>query len=115
MLLIHVCALLVCSLCSGCTGEKVVFVGDSAGGNLVISIAMKLKQLGLRLPDQIVSFYPTAVMRSSVTPSRFLSFADPLLPVGVLYSCLQVKEKGPGTRTCTCTCTGTVGFIQRKV
>ena len=89
--------ILVLTLCLGCTGEKVVLVGDSAGGNLVVSVSMKLKQLGLRLPDQLFSFYPSTVMRSSITPSRFLSLMDPLLPVGVLYSCLQVLGKGLGS------------------
>ena len=73
---------------TGSTGEKILFVGDSAGGNLVITTAMKLKQLGIKLPHSIFPFYPTTIVRSSVTPSRFLSLLDPLLPIGVLYSCL---------------------------
>ena len=52
--------------------------------------AKKLKQLGIKLPHSIFPFYPTTIVRSSVTPSRFLSLLDPLLPIGVLYSCLEV-------------------------
>ena len=74
----------------GSTAEQVVFVGDSAGGNFVIAAAMKLAQLGLRLPDSIVSCYPATNLTSSISPSRFLSLMDILLPIGVLISCQQV-------------------------
>ena len=88
--LIYSCNYFTFALFPGSTGEKILFVGDSAGGNLVIATAMKLKHLGIKLPHGIFPFYPTTIVRSSVTPSRFLSLLDPLLPIGVLYSCLEV-------------------------
>ncbi len=77
---------------SGTTGERIIFVGDSAGGNLVLTTAMKLKSLGLRLPHHIFSYYPATIVRSCATPSRFLSVIDPLLPCGIMISCLQVQS-----------------------
>ena len=76
---------------SGTTGEKILLVGDAAGGCFTITTSMKIKQLGLRLPDQIFSFYPATVVSSTVSPSRFLSLIDPLMPIGILFSCLQVS------------------------
>ena len=70
-----------------------MLAGDSAGGNFAVTTAMKLKTLGLRQPDLIFSFYPAAIVRSCVTPSRFLSLIDPLLPFGIMISCLQVMSR----------------------
>lgn len=42
----------------GWTGEKVCMVGDSAGGNLIVSVCLKLVELDVkRLPDGIVPIY----------------------------------------------------------
>ena len=79
------------SFVSGTTGEKILLVGDSAGGCFTITTSMKIKQLGLRLPDQIFSFYPPCFVSTAISPSRFLSLIDPILPIGILISCLQVS------------------------
>ena len=79
------------SFVSGTTGEKILLVGDSAGGCFTITTSMKIKQLRLRLPDQIFSFYPPCFVSTAISPSRFLSLIDPILPIGILISCLQVS------------------------
>ena len=38
----------------GIMPEKIVLVGDSAGGNLVTAITMLAIQTGFRMPDQII-------------------------------------------------------------
>ena len=43
-----------------------VLVGDSAGGNLAIGVAMRLAALGARRPDAVVACYP---VRSNVLVS----------------------------------------------
>jgi hormone-sensitive lipase len=73
----------------GTTGEKIILAGDSTGGYFAITTAMKIKQLGLRMPDEVFAFYPPTMLSSLPTPSRFLSFMDTLLPIGILISCLQ--------------------------
>uniref|UniRef100_A0A1X7TZZ6 Hormone-sensitive lipase n=1 Tax=Amphimedon queenslandica TaxID=400682 RepID=A0A1X7TZZ6_AMPQE len=73
----------------GTTGERIILAGDSAGGYFSIVTAMKAKQLKLRLPDQVFAYYPATLISSAVSPSRFLSLMDPLLPIGILLSCLQ--------------------------
>uniref|UniRef100_A0A915PGC5 Hormone-sensitive lipase n=1 Tax=Setaria digitata TaxID=48799 RepID=A0A915PGC5_9BILA len=42
----------------GWTGEKICMIGDSAGGNLIMSVSLKLVQLGVkRIPDGIITVY----------------------------------------------------------
>jgi len=42
----------------GWTGEKICMVGDSAGGNLIVSVNLRLIQLDVkRMPDGIVPIY----------------------------------------------------------
>jgi acetyl esterase/lipase len=42
----------------GWTGEKVLLVGDSAGGNLIVSLTLRLIELNAaRLPDGLIPIY----------------------------------------------------------
>ena len=81
------------SIFTGTTGERILVAGDSAGGYFSIVTAMKANQLKLRIPDQIFAYYPATLISSAVSPSRFLSLMDPLLPIGILLSCLQVSPQ----------------------
>ncbi|XP_076815619.1 hormone-sensitive lipase-like [Clavelina lepadiformis] len=87
----------------GTTAENIVFAGDSAGGNLVLSVAMRAAMYGIKLPNSIVSMYPACIVRYSASPARLLSIMDPLLPLGVLSGCLGaysgVKTKKIKRRT----------------
>lgn len=74
----------------GTTGEHIMLVGDSAGGNFAMTTAMKLKQLDVRLPDGILMVYPSTDVRTSACPSRVMSLVDPILPLGVMVACQQV-------------------------
>lgn len=67
-----------------------MFVGDSSGGNLAIAASMKLKELGIRLPDAILAVYPSTMVCTSSCPSRIMSLVDPILPLGVMVACQQV-------------------------
>lgn len=69
-----------------------MFVGDSSGGNLAITASMRLKQLGVRLPDAILAVYPSTNVCTAACPSRVVSIIDPILPLGVLMACQQVRE-----------------------
>ena len=57
----------------GTTAEKVVFAGDSAGGNLVLSVALRCGVDGVRMPDSILTVYPACIIRPSVSPARLMS------------------------------------------
>uniref|UniRef100_A0AC35TKH2 ETS domain-containing protein n=1 Tax=Rhabditophanes sp. KR3021 TaxID=114890 RepID=A0AC35TKH2_9BILA len=79
----------------GWTGEKICFVGDSAGGNLCTSVALRLIKLNVkRMPDGIVPIYTPYLFQYLPSPSRLLSFMDPLLHMGVLLRCLAAYTMG---------------------
>eukprot|EP00111_Clytia_hemisphaerica_P016900 TCONS_00050129-protein len=78
----------------GTLGEKIVFAGDSAGANIVTAITIQAIKDNIRLPDSIVVAYPPYRLQFLPSPSRILCLMDPLLPVGVLKSCIQAYTGG---------------------
>uniref|UniRef100_A0A8C6WN75 Hormone-sensitive lipase n=1 Tax=Neogobius melanostomus TaxID=47308 RepID=A0A8C6WN75_9GOBI len=73
----------------GWTGETVCLVGDSAGGNLCVTVSMRAAAYGVRMPDGIVAVYPVTLLTAYASPSRLLTLMDPLLPLSVLSRCLS--------------------------
>uniref|UniRef100_A0A8D3CDE5 Hormone-sensitive lipase n=1 Tax=Scophthalmus maximus TaxID=52904 RepID=A0A8D3CDE5_SCOMX len=73
----------------GSTAERVCLAGDSAGGNLCITVSMKAMSTGIRVPDGIMAAYPATLLTTAASPSRLLTLIDPLLPLGVLAKCLN--------------------------
>ena len=75
---------------------------------MLITMTLKLQELGIRPPDLLVPVYPTTLVKIEISPSRLLSVMDPVLPIGVLISCLNaytnnvpsksVMEKRRGVR-----------------
>lgn len=68
-----------------------VSLGDSAGANLVIGLAMKCIELGLRPPDGLFLAYVPVLVSFQPTAGRLLCLMDPLLPFGFLMACLKGK------------------------
>ncbi|XP_011942354.1 PREDICTED: hormone-sensitive lipase [Cercocebus atys] len=77
------CALL------GSTGERICLAGDSAGGNLCFTVALRAAAYGVRVPDGIMAAYPATMLQPAASPSRLLSLMDPLLPLSVLSKCVS--------------------------
>ncbi|KAJ3608882.1 hypothetical protein NHX12_023411 [Muraenolepis orangiensis] len=73
----------------GSTADRVCLTGDSAGGNLCITVSMKAVSMGIRVPDGIMAAYPATLLTTDASPSRLLTLIDPLLPLGVLAKCLN--------------------------
>lgn len=73
----------------GSTAERVCLAGDSAGGNLCITVSMKAMSSGIRVADGIMAAYPATLLTTDASPSRLLTLIDPLLPLGVLAKCLN--------------------------
>ncbi|KAB5517892.1 hypothetical protein PHYPO_G00172670 [Pangasianodon hypophthalmus] len=73
----------------GSTAERVCLAGDSAGGNLCITVSMKAMSHGVRTPDGIMAAYPATLLTTDASPSRFLTLIDPVLPLSVLYKCVS--------------------------
>jgi hormone-sensitive lipase len=76
--------------CLGWTGAHVLFIGDSAGGNLVTSMHVHMITNGLSIPraDFLILAYPVLDLSQSSSPSRTLSIIDPMLPFATLRMCL---------------------------
>ena len=72
----------------GWTGEKIVLLGDSAGGVLITNIVQRSILLGIRKPNAMVAVYTPFLLTNQLSPSRLLSILDPLLSTGVLWRSL---------------------------
>ncbi|XP_040275643.1 hormone-sensitive lipase [Bufo bufo] len=73
----------------GSTGERICLAGDSAGGNLCITVSLRAASVGVRLPDGLMVAYPATLLQATASPSRLLTLMDPLLPLSVLSKCLS--------------------------
>lgn len=75
----------------GWTGEKIICVGDSAGGVLVTNVVQRAIISQIRIPDAVIPIYAPFLLSWSITPSRLLSLIDPLLNFGTLWRCQAGK------------------------
>lgn len=72
----------------GWTGERIICVGDSAGGVLVTNVVQRAINNNIRVPDALVPIYTPFLLTFSLSPSRLMSVMDPLLNMGILWRCL---------------------------
>ena len=63
----------------GSTGENIVFVGDSAGGNLATACTIKCIEMGIRKPKGLLNIYAVFLANYVVAPSRFMGLMDVIL------------------------------------
>lgn len=68
----------------GSTGKNIIFVGDSAGGNLATACVVKCIEMGIRKPKGLFNIYAPFSIGFAITPARFLSLVDPVLPYSFL-------------------------------
>ncbi|PRD37912.1 UNVERIFIED_CONTAM: Lipe [Trichonephila clavipes] len=73
----------------GWTGETICFAGDSAGGNVLMSVILKTITMQIRKPDAIMCCYTPLILDIVPSPSRLLCWIDPLLPLGFMISCMN--------------------------
>lgn len=73
----------------GSTAERVLVVGDSAGGNLVCSTTLTALRRRVRAPDAQLLIYTPFNVSFVPSPARLLCLMDPLLPIGFLMRCLH--------------------------
>ena len=69
----------------GWTGEKIICVGDSAGGTLVTNIVQQAITHKIRIPDALVPIYTPFLLNYNLSPSRLLAIMDPMLNIGMLF------------------------------
>jgi acetyl esterase/lipase len=71
----------------GIKTDKIIFAGDSAGGNLVTSVLLRCIHDGIRIPDALVLVYPALYLHFAPSPARIISLLDPLLNFKLLELC----------------------------
>lgn len=64
--------------------KKLLFSGDSAGGGILFSLMNRLITENKKLPDAIVSIYPSTNISENPSPARMISMIDPVLNYKVL-------------------------------
>ena len=67
--------------------NKIILIGDSAGGNLVLSVTYKAIMENLRIPNGLLLAYPALDCDKTVTLSRYLFSYDILLSYNLLLIC----------------------------
>lgn len=68
----------------GTTGKKIIFAGDSAGGNLNTACTVKIIEEGIQKTHGLFALFTPFYLNFCTTPSRYLTFVDPLLPFGFI-------------------------------
>lgn len=60
----------------GTTAENIIFVGDSAGANLIMAVTIKCIEVGVPIPKGILSIYGLFLSNYATIPSRMLGIFD---------------------------------------
>lgn len=80
----------------GIVPEKVVLIGDSAGGNFITGITLKAKEFGFRQPDSLLMIYPSMNMQAKyISSGAFYSLEDPLLTYGSFFEICKYYVNNP--------------------
>jgi acetyl esterase/lipase len=66
----------------GTSGKNILFVGDSAGGNLVTACMIKCIELGIRKPKGLFTCYSSYLINYMTNPSKYMG----LIEVGLPYT-----------------------------
>ena len=73
----------------GSTGENIVFVGDSAGGNIATACLIRCIEMGVPLPKGILNICSVLNHGLKIIPSRFFSLIDGILPFVFVFHLLK--------------------------
>lgn len=80
--------------CLGSTGENIVFVGESAGANLMTACIIKCIEMGITRPKGLLSIYAALMLDHVFLPSKCLSLFDVVLPYSTYLRCLNAYSDG---------------------
>lgn len=86
----------------GSTGENIIFVGDSAGGNIMTATLIKCIEMGIPKPKGLFNVYPVYMADYAMVPSRFACSMEVILPYMTYMRLFQaykgyVGKKDPAT------------------
>lgn len=75
--------------------QNIILIGDSAGGNLILSLCYLLIVHNKRLPDLVIPAYPALrITDQFYTPSMLLCIQDKILSHTLVRYCLQSYRGG---------------------
>jgi acetyl esterase/lipase len=77
--------------------ERILFAGDSAGGNLVLCLAQKLLAEGKKLPDMLLLFSPWTDMTATAPSYETYKNMDPILTKEYVTEAAKVYIAGQGS------------------
>ena len=66
---------------NGYKEEKIIVIGDSAGGNLAVSLLMKLRDKGRKLPKALITLSPWLDITASGSSYHTHRFRDPIFGI----------------------------------
>lgn len=78
----------------GSTGAKIVFVGDSAGGNISTACIIKMIEMGIPLPQGSFNAYSIFLVNMVKTPARIMGMFDSFLPFGLVMKIFKSYAQG---------------------
>lgn len=84
----------------GLPPKKVILVGDSAGGNLILGVTLRAIHSNFKVPDGLILCYPALNLSlNCFIPSHLISLEDLILPYSFLKMCLSMYagEADPNT------------------
>lgn len=76
-------------LSNGYLPENLIFAGDSAGGNLCLSLTLLLKQLDMQMPKCLILFSPWTDMTASGKSYHSKELLDPVLDNNYIQKALK--------------------------
>ena len=74
--------------------QKIILMGDSAGGGLALAVAEQLKEEGIRLPDELVLLSPWVDVSMDNEEIEEYQHRDPFLSVKRLLLCAEYWQGG---------------------
>jgi acetyl esterase/lipase len=67
--------------------RRIFVVGDSAGGNLSLTLTLKCIKEKFHMPDALGISYPAAYLNTAPSPARLVALVDPLVNFAFLQMC----------------------------
>jgi acetyl esterase/lipase len=76
----------------GFTASQIIIGGDSAGGSLALALTLKLKKLGLLLPNKIFLISPVTDFEVRSSISELAKEIDPMISIGLMKQAFDWYE-----------------------
>ncbi|MCQ2612340.1 MAG: alpha/beta hydrolase [Treponemataceae bacterium] len=100
---------------NGWKASDVTLIGDSAGGNLVLALCLKLRDQGRELPEKIICLSPWGDLAGTGETHRTNLYKDPMFGIA-RHSCREADkvQSAPSEPAASKTESGTTGTTEKK-